>query len=75
VYSAYPEAEKVLNDPDYVPEIVRILEEKRRLKCPNGHSRSFEQYGLGIYSCHDCMGGKKFVRKNGVPEWIGETTS
>lgn len=43
----------------------------RGLTCPAGHSRAFTQYGLAIYSCHDCspVGEHKFVQRLGVSTW------
>jgi hypothetical protein len=42
------------------------------LRCPAGHDREFTQYGLAIYSCHDCspIGDYKFVQRQGKTEWV-----
>lgn len=42
------------------------------LACPAGHTRAFTQYGLGLYSCHDCspIGNYKFIQRDGITSWI-----
>jgi hypothetical protein len=47
--------------------------ERPTVVCPVGHSRSFTQYGIGLYVCDDCGSGHMeymFTRENGKPVWI-----